>query len=150
MADAYTLENEITTEMLLDDIPVLPGYVQLHSGAYLVSLEKGIELKEIDETNYFSVECTVVEVMEVSEKLGEGEKANAPGDIQSFLWARNHAVAVTNFKNFVTPIAAKFGCQTVQDVIDVSKGLQMIIIGKRTYNKDKDKYNFNYKKVDLA
>jgi len=148
MADEYTLDTEITEDMLLDDIPTLPGYVQLNTGAYVACLEKGFESKEIDGVRFFAVECTVVSVEE-SKEDGETGKPNQPGDKQSFLWDRTHAVAMTNFKQFIAPIAQKFSCRTVAEVFENSKGLEILLVGKNVYDAKKDRHNFRVKKVEV-
>jgi hypothetical protein len=151
----YKLDQEIDLDVSLDDIPELPGYVQLYSGAYHVVLNKGIELREIErdgETiNNFSVEMEVLAVVEQSDKLKTDKdpvikerSGDDGGDIQSFLFARNHAVAMSNFKKFIAvPIGEKLGLTQLREIIEGSKGLELMIVGKRSYNKEKDQYNFN-------
>jgi hypothetical protein len=141
---AYALDKEIDLDTNLDDIPELPGYTQLHSGAYIVVLADGIELVSLDDKNYFKCNLTVKEIGELSEKLEEGEKGPQVGDIQSYLFDRSHAVAMSNFKKFIAqPIGQAFGLKTTREVIEASKGVELAISGKRKYNKDKDQYNFN-------
>ncbi|CAN5950070.1 unnamed protein product [Sphagnum jensenii] len=140
----YQLDKEVDLDTKLDDIPELPGYTQLHSGSYVVVLADGIELKEVKDSNYFGVNLVVKEIGELSEKLEEGEKGPQVGDIQSFLFDRSHAVAMSNFKKFIAaPIGQAFGLKTTREVIEASRGIEMVISGKRKYNKEKDQYNFN-------
>ena len=159
MTDSYTLENEIGNDFLLDDIPDLPGYVTLFSGSYILTLEKGIEERTIEsggeKKNYYSTEFTVKLVDEIAEKIAEGESEPKVGDKTSFLFDRTHLVGMSNFKQFIAmPIARQFGLKTVGEVIEQSKGLDFIVIGKRTLSKKSTKeepiWNFNIKKTELA
>jgi hypothetical protein len=152
MSDAYELENEISLDTLLDDIPDLPGYVQLPTGGYLVTLEKGIEEKEINDRNYFSVECTVRAVIDLDTKaLEEGEQTPKEGDVQSFLFARNHSVAMNNFKLFAGPIAKKMEVKSIREILEVSKGLDILLVGVRKSKKKDGEivHNFQIKKVSM-
>ena len=157
MADSYELDKEISLDFKLDDIPDLPGYVTFPTGAFLVVLEKGIEERVIErdgeETKYFSIEGTLKEILDLEDKnLNEGEEPPKPGDVQSFLFKRNHALAMGNFKEMVTPIAKALNLSTVGEVIEASKGLELIWVGVRK-GKKKDgemQYNFQVKKSALA
>lgn len=152
MTDNYELENDIDVNMSLDDIEDLPGYVTFPTGAFLVSLDKGIEEKTINDRNYFSVEATLKHIIELDDKaLAEGEVPPKTGDVQSFLFGRKHLVAMASFKTFCAPIAKKFGLSTIREVIEISKGLDLLIIGVRK-SKSKDgeiQYNFQPKKISL-
>ena len=141
-----TDENKIATvndDFLLDDIEDMPGFVVFPSGAYHVRLDKGIEKKEINDKNFYDIPMTVVEVAEISEKLAEHESPPKIGDIGNLLFARENKFGMGSFKSFVKPIAEKFNCKTVGELLDNSKGLELLIVVKRRYNKDKDSYNMN-------
>lgn len=155
MADTYELEQEISEDTLLDDIPELPGFVQLLTGAYVLTCEKGIEIQEIEKngetSSYYSIAFKVDSVEELGEKPSTEDHTPVPGDTQSFLFDRKHSVAMSNFKKFIcNPIAEKFECKSVRQVMEQSRGLQWIIVGKRKYNKDKDQHNFNITKSGLV
>ena len=81
--------NEISDDFLLDDIDDLPGFVVLPTGAYTVRLDKGIEEKTINDANYYDVQMTLVEVLDLDAKhLDEGEVAPKAGDLAGMLFAR--------------------------------------------------------------
>lgn len=142
----------VGNDFLLDDIEDLPSFVALPSGAYVVTLDKGFEEKEINDEPYFELAVTVQTVEELNEKLPEGESSPKPGDIGSFLFNRTNKFGMGNFKEIAKPIAQHFGSSTVGEVIDASKGLTVIIIVKRTKGKDKngnERYNSNLKKLEV-
>lgn len=143
----------VTNDFLLDDIEDMPAFLTLPSGAYHVKLEKGIEEKKVpmagEDTECLEAAMTVVEALEVTDKLGEDEKPPKTGDIASVLFNRTNKFGMGNFKDFVKPIAQQFGAKTVGEVVTASKGVELMIIVKRTYNKEKDRYNMNIKKVAL-
>ena len=134
--------NEISDDFLLDDIDDLPGFVVLPTGAYTVRLDKGIEEKTINDANYYDVQMTLVEVLDLDAKhLDEGEVAPKAGDLAGMLFARANEYGMGNFKLFVKDIAAKFDCKSVGQVREAAKGLEMAIVVKRVYDAKKERHN---------
>lgn len=139
----------VTDDFLLDDIDDLPGYVTPPTGAYRVRLDKGIEDKDINDSPYFSVELTILSVEEVDEsaleKSEEGVVEALPkeGDIASLLFAKDNQFGMGNFKAFVKSIAEKFGIRTVGEIRESAKGLEMLVIIKRKWNKKAERFNIN-------
>ena len=150
MSAEHQLEKEIDSSVSLDDIPDLPEFKTLLSGSYHMVLDDGVVEKDFNDKKYYGIDMTVKEVLELSEKPAEGDKLPAPGDKQSLLFDRSHAIGMGAFKAFIAPIAKQFDCKTVGDVIENSKGIEIILIGKRSHNKEKDQYNFQPKKVALV
>lgn len=143
----------VTNDFLLDDIEDMPAFLTLPSGAYHVKLEEGIVEKKIpmqgEDVDCFEAAMTVVETLEMTDKLGEDEKTPKQGDIASMLYNRTNKFGMGNFKDFVRPIAERFGVRTVGEIVSNSKGVELMIIVKRTYNKDRDRHNMQIKKVAL-
>ena len=141
----------------LDDLPDLPSYVVLHTGAYKVRFENGVEVKDVevkkDGRAYISkranLNMTVLEVLEVSEKIDEnaGEKLAAPNDIASVMWTLDTETGVGFFKKGLGMIAAALDLPKdtkLSDIITVSKGMDAIITVKREVRTDdKTKHRFN-------
>lgn len=148
------LETAVDDDFLLDDLDDLPSFVAPPTGAYIVSLDKGIEDRTLEDKKtkedrtFYNVPMTIVSVEEVNQKdLDEGEVLPKEGDSFNILYDRSHRVGMGVFKqNFLVPIAEKFGLKKVGEVKEASKGIQMLVIIKRTYDKDKDRHNVNIKK----
>jgi hypothetical protein len=158
MADGnHELDHVLGNDTLLDDIADLPEFKALFSGSYVLVLEKGIEEKEIDTKDekakpFFACDFTVKDIMEISEKIIENDP-DVPkvGNIQSMLFDRKHAIGMGVFKRDICgPIAARFGCATIGECIENSKGLEFLVVGRRTHDKASDRYNFNIKRSALV
>lgn len=142
--------NMVDDDFNLDDIEDLPGFVVPPTGAYLVHLEKGIEEKDINDSKYYEVAMQIKEILEVTEKLKEGEELPKPGDIASMIFKRDNEFGMGNFKSFAKSIAEKFGLKKVGEVKEHSKGLDMIIVVKRTYDEKKDRHNMKLVKSQVV
>jgi hypothetical protein len=143
MADDNTLSQVLDDDFLLDQIEDLPGFITPPSGAYVVSLPKGIEEKEINDAKYFDAHFTVKEVMEVTEKLKDGEDLPKEGDMFNVIFKRDNKFGMGNFKTVFKSVAEKFNCKTIGEVRENAKGAEFLMVVKRTYNKDKDRHNVN-------
>ena len=138
-----TLDSQIDDDFILDDIEDLAGFVTPPNGAYLFRLDKGIEEKVINEKNYYEVPLTLVSVVEMNDKLDEGEEMPKAGDVATLIFKRDNKFGMGNFKNFVKSIAEKTGARTVGEVREQAKGMEMLVILKRKWNKDSERYNLN-------
>lgn len=143
------LDTPLSLDTALDDIEDLPGFVVFPSGAYSVVLEEGMSEKAINEHPALEVPMKLVEVLEMTEQLGEGETAPMVGDVCTISFMLDNKFGVGKMKEFVGPISKKLGLRTVAEVIAQSKGLVLMVIIKRTYDRDKDRYYANFKKVVL-
>jgi hypothetical protein len=111
-----------------------------------VELTKGIFDVDINDEPYWQVDMTILSVEDVNEKeLGEGESMPAIGEVCSTVFSRGNKFGMGNFKEFVRSISEKYGVKTVSEIKEKAVGLQMLVILKRVYNKDKDRYNLNVK-----
>lgn len=143
------LETPLSLDTSLDDIEDLPGFVVFPSGAYSIVLEEGMAEKDINEHKALEVPMKLVETLEMTDQLGEGETAPMVGDICTISFMLDNKFGVGKLKEFVKPIAEKLGLKTVAEVVSQSKGLQLMVIIKRTYDKDKDRYYANFKKITV-
>lgn len=147
-------KQDMTAPMLsldatLDDIEALPSFGMFPTGAYKVTLPDGIAEKSIGDKHFFDIQVK----LDVAPGAGEydpsslefGEAAPAAGDVCNFLFDRQHKKGQSLFADFCAPISAKFGCKTVREVIEKSKGLQMLLVIKRDKNKETGKVYGNIK-----
>lgn len=130
----------VDDDTILDDIEDLPEFTTPPSGAYLVSLDKGIEEKKINNEPYYDVQMVIKSLVSVPETgLHEGEKLPKEGDMFNFIFNRANEFGMGNFKKFCMPIREKFGARTVGEIKEKAKGLEMLIVLKRKAKKDKQK-----------
>ncbi len=138
----YALENEVDDDFVLDDIEQMPGFITPPTGAYIVSLDKGVQEKEINDENYYDIAHTIISVEEVSDKaLDEDEVPPKPGDMFNIIFNRGNKIGMSNFAKYMLPIAKHAGVKTVREARAVTEGLQILIIVKRRYNKKSDRHN---------
>lgn len=138
-------ENEfkgVNLDMSLDDIEDLPSFACFPTGAYMVSLEKGLEHKPINEHPAISVPMTLKEIveldpnqLEVDEATQEREGPPKTGDIATVAFMLDNEVGAGFFKEFAKPIAKHLGVSSVRDIIEGSKGLELMVILKREKGK---------------
>ena len=145
MADTAGSINPIDLDASLDDIDDLPGFKALPTGAYLVLLEKGFELKDVNKHPAFELAMTVKEVLEVlPDNLEEGEDEPKVGDIATQVFMRDNEYGMGMFKEVAKPISKATGASSVREIIEASKGLELIVAVKRkkgkkgTDNEDKN------------
>jgi hypothetical protein len=138
------LDQVIDDDFILDEIADLPGFITPPTGAYLCLLPKGIEEKSLknksgEEDKYYDAPLTIKEIVELNQgNLEEGEEPPKAGDMFNILFKRDNEYGMGNFKLFAKSIAEKFGCRTVGQIRENSKGLEMLLILKRRNGKDKN------------
>lgn len=133
----------------LDDIDDLPGFTIFPTGSYRIKLVKGLVQKKVGEHQAEEAAMTLLEAMEVKD-LKEGEVAPKEGDICSTVFMRDNATALGKLKEFCAPIAAMIGSTKFGAVRAASVGLEMVVVGKRTYDKEKDRHYFNIAQVAVV
>lgn len=143
------LEIPLSMDMSLDDIEDLPGFVVFPSGAYQVSLEEGLVKKDINEHPAMECAMKLVETLEMTEPLKENEVAPAVGDVCTISFMLDNKFGVGKFKEFLTPIGTRLGLKNIGEIAAQTKGLQLMVVIKRTYDKDKDRHYANVKKVEV-
>lgn len=150
MASDSELAQVVGDDFVLDDLENAPGFIVPPNGAYHVKVDPaGIQDKEINDADYYAVNLELVAVVEMAGKLDDGEEHPKPGDIMSLLFNRKNLFGMSNFKKFATPIAQKFSLKTIGPVKEASKGIDMLIITKRKFNKKNEQWNMNVEKATV-
>lgn len=142
--------DAISDSMILDDIDDLPSFTVFPSGAYLVNLHEGIVAKDINDKPYFEIAMTLKEVIEMTEELKGDELPPKPGDIGSLLFSRDNKFGAGLYKEVARPLAKHLGVVTVSEVNAGSKGLDVMIVVKRTFDAGRDRHNMQIKKLAVA
>ena len=146
----YELDAEVDGDFDLDDLETMPGFVTPPSGAYIVDWVAGIEEKEINGANYYEIKMTIVEPMEVAPKaLDEDEVLPATGDQTSMIFNRKNKFAMSQFKETVRSIAVKFEITNIRAIMEVSVGLRMLVVFKRTFSKKRDQHTLQIVKSQV-
>lgn len=151
------LSKPISFDMSLDDIDDLPQFKTFPSGAYHVVLTDGIVRKEVGTPPKDCAEAsmTLVSIEELTEVLpnanaivaGDADEPPKVGDVMTLLFQLTNETGAGFFKEFLKPIAAHNGTKNIQENVDKSKGLHLMVIIKRTWNKDKERFFGNAKQV---
>jgi hypothetical protein len=136
MAQAPAKIAPIDLDTSLDDIDDLPGFAALPTGAYNVVLPKGFEVKMVNNSKSVEMAMTVKEVVEIVEdSLDEGESLPKEGDIATMLFQLDNSTGAGLFKQAAAPIRAASGANTLREVIEASKGMELTVIIKRRKGK---------------
>lgn len=145
-------------DAVLDDIEDLPGFVVFPTGAYAVTLAAGMERKKINEHDAIEMAMTLDEVMELdvanldANKLqgtDGDEKPPMVGDICTSSFMIDNKFGVQKLKDATADIKKRIGSSKISDLCQQSKGMKLLVVMKRTYDKDKDRFYCNLKKVQV-
>lgn len=142
--------EEISLDMSLDDVEDLPGFGIPLTGAYQVSITTAEGEKLINEKKAINYEFKIDNIMELMEEPDErlGEEAPKVGDTFSSFWFRNNKYSIGLFKKFAAPLAERLGVRSLNEILQQSVGLQLLMIIKRKKDKkDKDVWRMEIKKV---
>lgn len=144
MSDKKSVEA-LGDDFDLDNLADLPSFKAFPTGAYVIQLEKGLERKKVAEHDCVEAVITLVERMEVAnDALEQGEELPKPGDKCSILFMLDNEMGQGKLKEFIAPIKEKMGVSSFKAISDASKGLKLLVVGKRVSDKqDKDKKFFN-------
>lgn len=120
----------------LDDIADLPGFNIFPSGAYLVELTEGFVQKEIAKHPAVELQMKCIEVKELSDPA-TAPLAPKPGDICSTAFMLDNEFGRGKLKQALSPIGEKLGLKSNREIMVGSKGIQAIVVIKKTENKEK-------------
>ena len=139
----------VDLNMSLDDIEDLPGFSVFPSGAYRVTLEEGLVQKKIGEHPAIEMAMKLEEVLEITEVVKDESEMPKVGDVCSTAYMLDNKTGAGALKETLLPIGEKLGLKAVGDILNNSKGLQLMVIIKRTYDEKKDRHYANVKKVSV-
>lgn len=143
------LATEVDDDFDLDNIEDMPGFITPLSGVYTCTMETGIEEKEINDDNYYDIPLIMKEIHEVTEEADDDSPLPKEGDQFNLIFKRNNVFGMSNFKAFVRPLAEHFGTTKVGQIREESKGLEIMIVLKRRWNKKNERWNIDVKKVGV-
>jgi len=131
-ADFSILDGE------LDDIEDLPGFGAFVSGAYVINLAKGLVKKVVAKHPAVEMEMTMVEVKELSDPE---DAALAPkvGDVCSTVFMLDNEIGRGFLKLVLKPIGEALGIKNNSDILAASKGINALVVVKKTHDDKKDR-----------
>jgi hypothetical protein len=153
MANENQLDKMLDDDFLLDDIEDLPEFVTPPTGAYIMSWPDGISSDTLGEkaTPVYKIKCIIDSVeqvlpenLNIVNELGEPEVPPKPTDMFDLVYSRDNKFGAGNFKKIAGMVAKHFGCKTIGEVREKSKGLKVLMVLKRVHNKKADRYNVNF------
>lgn len=159
MSEANKLNTD-DEDFSLDEIEDLPEFKIPPTGAYVMTLEKGIVDIEHNDIAYFTIPMTIKEVMEVHEKsLDDDGVLPKEGDIVTVWYSKKPSenqkdqtknYGLSNFKKFFAPVAEKFGIKYLREIREVAEGLELLVILKRTYDRKADRFNLKVERTEVV
>lgn len=147
MTEATTEVKEFDLDGMMDDLADLASFDAWPTGAYLCHYD-GWERKKISEHDVITRNLILDEVKKIDEDLniphpetGEAQTQPKAGDACGDMYMVDIATGQGFFKkNVMAPLEKKFGPGTIRNQLEAGKGKPMLIIYKRTWNKDKARY----------
>lgn len=131
--------EEISLDSSMDDIDDLPSFLVFQSGAHVVLFENW-EQKKVKDENWININLKHISTEEETEPCAEYDKAK-PGDVQTMGHSQTNSYAMGALKEFLKPIAAKFGIDmaaagALRAALDAGKGSQLLIVQSKVPAKD--------------
>lgn len=142
-------------DAVLDDIDDLPGFATFPTGAYAVTLTEGLARKKINEHDAIEMAMTLDEILELNpedlDNHEEGEEETPPqvGDICSTSFMLDNKFGVQKLKDATVSIKKALGTSKIGELCAGTKGMKLMVVIKRTYDKDKDRRYAHVKKAQV-
>lgn len=145
--DKGKLEKALTLDASLDDIEDLPGFAVFPTGAYVIVIPEAPEVKMIGDHPAHEIKLQLEEITEMTEVLKEGEEPPKTGDVCSLAFMMDNKFGAGALKEFLKPISEHLGVKLLGEIYPQLKGMKLLVVLRRTYNKDKDAHYAKVKKV---
>lgn len=126
----------------LDDIADLPAFKTPPTGGYVVNLPDGIVIKEVNEKSAAGLKMVIKEVTEVVEQVAENEMPKV-GDEFEMLYMLDNEIGAGFYKEVLKALSEKVGSKKPAEINKGCKGMDVAIVLKRTFNKDKQRHFAN-------
>jgi hypothetical protein len=146
------LQKEFDLDTDLDSIDDLPGFATFPTCAAMFEVKDIPEKKDVGDHPAIQFDLTLIEMLELKEEnlTIEGEQPPKVGDIQSLTFMLDNAFGVDGMKKFLKPIGEKLGTMKPSQLFPQMKGMKLVVVLRRTYNKERDQHYARIKKVAVA
>lgn len=142
MSEVNNASLDSLLDSSIDDLADMPAFAVLPAGVFRVALS--FEQKEVNK--HPSVEMKLV-VREVVEMADTSEAPPAVGDESGMLFMLDNEFGQGSLKEIVKPLAAATGGSSLREVLDGAKGMEVQVVSKPRWNKDKSQRYTNITKV---
>jgi hypothetical protein len=133
----------------LDDLADLPGFKVPPTGGYAVSIVSNTVKTVGTHVNTVEAKFKIKEVLEISEQGVDEKDMPLAGDEFAVLFMTDNETGAGFLKEYLKVIGPAVGSQKTKEILELSKGLDLVVVTKRTYNKDADRHNVNLKKITV-
>lgn len=116
----------------LDDLEDLPEFKPFPPGAHRVLAS--LEIKEVNSKQAVELELKGLETLELAEPTKDTPIKE--GDTASVLFMLDNEFGRGNMKKLLAPIGVALGTGNIREVIEQTKGLEVVVV--TSYRKNKD------------
>ena len=132
----------------LDDLADLPEFKVPPTGAYATEVVHFIKKKIGNHEQATELKLKILSVEELADDaLAEGEQAPVSGEECSVVFMLDNDTGQGFFKMVIGALAEKFGKLKNRELMEMSKGANLLVVLKRTFDKEKERHYLNLKKV---
>jgi len=134
----------------LDDLEDLPEFKAFPSGAYIVELPDGMEEKEIAKHPAVAMKVKHLETKELSDPNTPVEEQAKPGDQGDIAFMLDNETGRGFLKLALKAVREKFpAAGSNRELMALTKGVQALIVVKRTRDEQKQRNYMNLVKMAL-
>lgn len=134
----------------LDELSDLPGFKVPPTGAYAVSIVSN-EIKTVgSHKDTVEAKFKIVDIMEITEKDVAEADAPLPGDEFNVLFMTDNDTGAGFLKEYLKVLGPVVGTTKTREILELSKNLNLIVVVKRTLNKETERHNVNLKKIEVV
>lgn len=133
----------------LDDIEDLPQFMAFPSGAYVVELPDGLVEKKIGEHPAVSMKVRHVETKELSDPNTPESEQVKPGDQTDIAFMLDNETGRGFLKIALKAIGERVGTKNPRELMAAAKGVQALIVVKKTKDEAKQREYTNLVRMAL-
>lgn len=137
-------------DQTLDDLPDLPGFKVPPSGGYAVTITSN-SIKDVgDHKDSVEAKFKIKEVLEISEKNVPDDEMPVIGEEFNVLFMTDNETGAGFLKEYLKVLGPAVGSTNVREVLENSKGMDLLVVISRKWNKESERHNVNLKKVEVV
>ena len=119
-------------DLSLDDIADLPEFKVFPIGAHQCTIS--FEKKQIGTHPVVEMKLVAIATVKLADPTETPLEAGTESSVAFML---DNEYGMGNMKKVMTPLAQYFGLSKVQEIIEASKGLEVLVVTKQRQNKEK-------------
>lgn len=134
----------------LDELNDLPGFKVPPTGAYVVSIVSNLIKKVGNHENTVEAKFKIIDIMEVSEQNVPEAEAPLPEDEFNVLFMTDNDTGEGFLKEYLKVLGPVVGSTKTREILEMSKGMKLMVVVSRKYNKETERHNVNLKKIEIV